>query len=281
MKQTSLIFSTILVALLSTGCNKDDIIEEPAEEFDGYKVIEYTPAPGQFINENMDCTTQDEACRWAQERLDEEKYVSLGAFGGYIIVRFGKSIGDFAIKGNSFVQPSGGSNEPGIVYVMADSNHNGKPDDGKWIELRGSDSESEQTIRNYAITYYRPDEPKQPVRWTDNLGNSGQVNYVEAFHSQDFYYPLWIKSATYTLSGTCLPSHSVEENGRWNHTPYGWGYADNTGSDTTDKWTEFSLNNAIGTIPSKIDFIKVQTGVNAQAGALGEISTEVCGFKAL
>ena len=281
MKQTSLIFSIILVALLSAGCNKDDIIEEPAEEFDGYKVIEYTPAPGQFINENMDCTTQDEACRWAQERLDEEKYVSLGAFGGYIIVRFGKSIGDFAIKGNSFVQPSGGSNEPGIVYVMADSNHNGKPDDGKWIELRGSDSESEQTIRNYAITYYRPDEPKQPVRWTDNLGNSGQVNYVEAFHSQDFYYPLWIKSATYTLSGTCLPSHSVEENGRWNHTPYGWGYADNTGSDTTDKWTEFSLNNAIGTIPSKIDFIKVQTGVNAQAGALGEISTEVCGFKAL
>lgn len=283
MKQTFLIFSTILVALLFSGCNKDEIIEEPAEEFDGYKVIEYTPAPGQFINENMDCTTQEEACQWAQERLGEEKYVSLGAFGGYIVIRFGKSIGNFAIKGNSFVQPSGGSNEPGIVYVMTDSNRNGKPDDGKWIELRGSESESdsEQTVRNYAITYYRPGGPKQPVRWTDNLGNSGQVNYVEAFHAQDFYYPKWINSATYTLSGTRLPAHSVEENGRWNHTPYGWGYADNTGSDTTDKWTDFSLQNAIGTIPAKIDFIKVQTGVNAQAGALGEISTEVCGFKAL
>ncbi len=281
MKKTFLIFYQILVVLLSSGCNKDEIFEEPAEEFDGYKVIEYSPAPGQFINENMDCKTADEACSWAQERLDEEKYVSLGAFGGYIVVRFGKSIGDFAIKGNSFVQPSGGSNEPGIVYVMTDSNRNGKPDDGKWIELRGSDSDSEHTVRNYVITYYRPDEPKQPVRWTDNLGNSGQVNYVEAFHAQDYYYPEWIKSATYTLSGTCLPSRSVEENGRWNHTPYGWGYADNTGSDTTDKWTSFSLTNAIGSAPAKIDFIKVQTGVNAQAGALGEISTEVCGFKAL
>lgn len=279
MNKHFLISTAILVALLSSGCNKDSVIEEPDDDtYSLYKVIEYTPAPGQFINENMECETPAEACEWARKRLDEEKYVSLGAFGGYIVVRFRHSISGFAIKGNSFVQPSGGSNEPGIVYVMADRNHNGKPDDGNWIELRGSDTDSEATIRNYKITYYRPDGPKQPVRWTDNLGNSGQVNYVEAFHAQDYYFPAWITAGSYTLSGTCLPPHAYEESERWNHLPYDWGYADNTGSDTAGQWTVFSLQNAIGSVPSKIDFVKVQTAVNAQAGALGEISTEVCGF---
>ncbi|MDE7110344.1 MAG: hypothetical protein K2O38_00405 [Muribaculaceae bacterium] len=281
MNRHSLIFSAILVAPLFSGCNKDSLIEEPDDVYRQFCVIEYTPAPGQFINENMDCKTPAEACKWAQARLDAEKHVSLGAFGGYIIIRSRHSITEFAIKGNSFVQPSGGSNEPGIVYVMTDRNRNGKPDDGPWVELRGSDSDNPATIRNYEITYFRPDESKQPVRWTDNLGNSGQVNYVEAFHAQDSYYPAWITTASYTLSGTCLPPHSNEENGRWNHLPYGWGYADNTGSDTTDNWTVFSLQNAIGSSPAKIDFIKVQTAVNAQAGALGEISTEVCGFMKL
>lgn len=263
--------SAILVALLCGGCNKDSVITED-EERGSFKVIEYTPAPGQFINENMDCRTPEEACRWAEGRLAEGKYVSLGAFGGYIIVDLGHSVSSFAIKGNSFYQQGSGSNEPGIVYVMTDRNGNGIPDDGKWIEIPGS--ASEQAIKNYSITYFRPTEPKSPVQWEDSEGNWGQVNYVEAFHKQDYYYPEWIESDSYRLTGTLLPSLSVEENGRWNHQPYDWGYADNTGSDTTDQWTVFSLS-------MKVDFIKVQTAVCAQAGALGEISTEVCGFKEL
>lgn len=272
MKTKFLIFpSAVLVALLC-GCNKDSILEDDKSERGSFRVIEYTPAPGQFINENMNCRTMEEACRWAEQRLAEEKYVSLGAFGGYIVVDLGHSVNSFAIKGNSFYSGGSGSNEPGIVYVMIDRNGNGIPDDGKWIEIPGA--ASDQSVKNYSITYFRPTEPKSPVQWEDSEGNWGHINYVEAFHSQDFYYPEWIESDSYRLSGTLLPSLSVEENGRWNHLPYDWGYVDNTGSDTEDQWTSFHVSLAV-------DFIKVQTGVCAQAGALGEISTEVCGFKEL
>ena len=54
--------------------------------------------------------------------------MSLGGFGGYIIVGFDHSIAargleyDFAIQGNAFggAGASGQSNEPGVVWVMQD-----------------------------------------------------------------------------------------------------------------------------------------------------------------
>ena len=62
--------------------------------------------------------------------------VSLGGFGGYIVVGFDHSIQasggyggyDFSITGNQF----SGSSEPGVVWVMPDENGNGEPDDGPW-----------------------------------------------------------------------------------------------------------------------------------------------------
>ncbi|MDE6534743.1 MAG: hypothetical protein K2K82_01895 [Muribaculaceae bacterium] len=262
------LFYLILGAACLSGCSETEEPETPSAERGEFRVIDYTPAPGQFINEGMTATTPEEAIEWARLRLAEEKYVSLGGFGGYIVVDFGHSVQNFAIKGNSFA----GSNEPGIVYAMVDANANGIPDDGKWIEL--PHSEETGTISDYQITYYRPSEPQSPVRWTDNQGNEGVIAYVGSFHKQDYYYPEWISADSYTLTGTLLPSLSVEENGRWNHLPYPWGYVDNTGSDNDKQWTKFSLD-------APVDFIKVQTAVNAQAGALGEISTEVCGFKEL
>lgn len=262
------IFFLILGVAILSGCSESDEPENPGRERGEFHVLDYTPAPGQFINEGMTASTPEEAIEWASERLAEEKFVSLGGFGGYIVVDFGHSVTDFAVKGNSFT----GSNEPGIVYGMVDSNGNGLPDDGKWTELPHSDEPG--IVHNYSITYYRPSEPQSPVRWTDNQGGEGEIAYVAAFHKQDYYYPAWISADSYTLTGTLLPSLSVEENGRWNHKPYPWGYVDNNGSDTEKQWTEFHVD-----IP--LDFIKVQTAVNAQAGALGEISTEVCGFKEL
>lgn len=78
------------------------------------KVYEYLPAPGQFINENHNTITMAEACTYAEERINQTAYVSLGGFGGYIIVGFDHSIvndGDYniAITGNAF----DGSSEPG------------------------------------------------------------------------------------------------------------------------------------------------------------------------
>ena len=268
---------------------------------DWNKVYEYTPAPGQFINElktggfDGTQTTHDAAIAYAESRMSST-WVSLGGFGGYIVVGFDHSIDnsggyDLAILGNSF----DGSSEPGIVWVMQDENGNGLPDD-TWYELAGSETGKPETIQNYSVTYYRPTGPQMAVQWKDNLGNSGQIDYLKQFHTQDYYYPLWIKEDSYTLTGTCLQARNYDQSNNgsyWVNKHYDWGYVDNW--STIDQLTEdtnisasananhFKISNAVDfeckPVNLKfIDFVKVQVGVNAKSGWLGEISTEVFGF---
>ena len=127
------------------------------------KVYEFIPAPGQFINELSQNTgfignetTPQQAIEYATKRLNKKAHVSLGSFGGYIIIGFDHSIApsgreyDFAIQGNAFNSSSGGSNEPGIVWVMQDINGNGQPDD-EWYELKGSETGIDGTIQDYEV----------------------------------------------------------------------------------------------------------------------------------
>ena len=266
------------------------------------KVYEYTPAPGQFINEmktggfDGTQTTPEAAIQYAENRLSQGTYVSLGGFGGYIIVGFDHSIEnrsdyDFAIEGNSF----DGSSEPGIVWVMQDENGDGLPND-TWYELRGSETGNPQTIQDYAVTYYRPSAPAMPVQWTDNLGGSGEIDYLKQFHKQDYYYPLWIEEDSYTLRGTRLEARNYDKSGNgsyWVNPSYEWGYVDNF--SPIDRLTEddnygaaknanhFKISNAMDYAGNPInlkyiDFIKVQCALNTKSGWLGEASTEVFGF---
>ncbi len=265
-------------------------------------VFEYTPAPGQFINETKTGgfdgtqTTPESAAQYAQNRMQNDLFVSLGGFGGYIVVGFDHSIDatggyDFAVKGNSF----DGSSEPGIVYVMQDENGNGMPDD-TWYELAGSETGKEETIRDYSVTYYRPSSPQMPVTWTDNQGGSGEIDYLAAFHTQDYYYPAWIEEDSYTLTGTKLKEINYDQSGNgsyWVQPAYGWGYADNFSATDGPADSEaigipsgtnyFKISNAIDRtgapfVLEYIDFIKVQTACNTKSGWLGEQSTEVFGF---
>lgn len=274
------------------------------------KVYEYTPAPGQFINElktggfDGSETTPEAAIAYAEARMSETKddgtlnpiWVSLGGFGGYIVVGFDHSIDnsgdyDLGIIGNSFK----GSSEPGIVWVMQDENGDGEPND-TWYELAGSETGKAETIQNYAVTYYRPAGAQMPVQWIDNQGNSGEIDYLKHHHNQDYYYPLWIEEDSYTLTGTCLEARNNDSSGNgsyWVNAEYEWGYVDNF--SPTDRLTDsdnanaeananhFKISNAIDFecepihLPY-IDFVKVQVGVNAKSGWLGELSTEVLGF---
>lgn len=309
MKKYICLLATIII---TSSCNTDDVITEELEDHyraktstsvaEQTKVFEYTPAPGQFINETKtggfdgSQTIPESAIAYATARMKEKNFVSLGGFGGYIVVGFDHSIDntgsyDFGIEGNSF----SGSSEPGIVWVMQDKNGNGMPDE-TWYELAGSETGKPETIQNYSVTYYRPTEPKQPVKWTDNQGNSGEIDYLAQFHRQDYYYPLWIEEDSYTLTGTCLNAKNYDASGNgsyWVNVEYDWGYVDNF--SPTDRLTNdnnvnagvnanyFKISNAIDDKGNRvdlkyIDFIKVQVGVNAKSGWLGEISTEVFGF---
>lgn len=258
------------------------------------RVLEFLPAPGQFVNEAgmgeySGQKTFEEARLYAEERLKKGEFVSLGNFGGYVILGFDHSVEnkggyDFSICGNQFK----GSNEPGVVWVMQDVNENGKPDD-EWYELRGSETGAEGTVQEYAVTYYRPAGPRQGVKWTDNLDGSGQVAYLGQFHPQDSYYPLWLEEEAYTYYGTGLRQNSTQApNGDWANNPFEWGYVDNIGSDNPNPATKsgktlFKISNAM-TLDGKpaglryIDFIKVQSAINGSSGGLGELSTEVTGM---
>lgn len=268
------------------------------------RVYEYMPAPGQFINEDCNAGTMDEATAYAESRLSEGKYVSLGGFGGYIVLGFDHSIEnsgdyDFGITGNSYQ----GSSEPGIVWVMQDENGDGLPND-IWYELKGSEYGKTETINDYEVTYYRPSAPQMPVQWEDNLGNTGTIDYISGVHTQDYYYPEWVKAGSYTLTGTRLAPNTEESSPNyWINHEYEWGYADNyspvdrdgiTGygvssegnacitSEGNASTNRFRISDAVtfDGQPARlayIDFIKICTGVNAKAGWIGEISTEVCG----
>lgn len=262
---------------------------------DWNKVYEFLAAPGQFVNEGYAATTMQAACIYAEGQLNNKAYVSLGGFGGYMVLGFDHSVENdggynLQIIGNSFT----GSSEPGIVYVMQDENGDGLAND-TWYELKGSEYGKAETIQDYEVTYSRPRAAGMPVAWTDNQGKTGSVDYLAAYHRQDYYYPAWVKTNTYTLRGTCLKSRTREVTpGYWSNDEFEWGYADNFSA--TDRLTDddnynagananhFKISDAV-TFDGKaanltyIDFIKVQTGVNAKAGWLGECSTEVVGAK--
>lgn len=240
-------------------------------------VYEYVPAPGQFINESVATMTPDEAAAWAAQRLADGEYVSLGGFGGYIIVGFGHSIGDFVIKGNAYTNKGGASNEPGIVYVMQDVNGNGLPDD-EWYELRASETGKATSVQNYAVTYSRPSAPSSPVEWTDCFGESGQIDYIAAIHKQPYYYPSWIDDDEYTLRGTLVQTDSYRNDaGQWVNPPLESGYADNTGDNDDHFYIADAMYADLSPVDLRyVDFIKIQTGVNGKCGILGELSTEIC-----
>ena len=292
------------MVVIVSSCNIDDTITitlgddnfRPATSAsnDGWsKVYEYTPAPGQFIGDQATAgfseqiTTPDEAAKFAEQRLREKKFVSLGAFGGYIIVGFDHSVEnldgyDIAIKGNAFE----GSSEPGIVWVAQDENGDGEPND-RWYELAGSQATSEETVYNYAVTYFRPEQSAQPIKWRDSEGREGEIDYLASYHKQESYYPIWIKEDSYTLYGTRLKALNYDKSGNgsmWIQPSYGWGYADNFSQEdslTDDRSVNlFDIENAIDTKAKSvelkyIDFVKIQTAVNAKSGWLGENSTEV------
>ncbi|BDW75230.1 hypothetical protein BFINE_10250 [Bacteroides finegoldii DSM 17565] len=158
--------------------------------------------------------------------MKDKLHVSLGSFGGYIIVGFDHSIPnsgnqyDFCVQGNAF----DGSSEPGIVWVMQDINGNGLPDD-EWYELKGSEAGKEETIQNFEVTYYRPEGKKMDVQWISSDGRNGWVDYLSAYHTQDYYYPAWISENSYTLTGTCLAARNTQDSqtGYWDNQSYDWG----------------------------------------------------------
>ena len=264
------------------------------------KVIEYVPAPGQFINKPPGLPENAESIVGGINGL-----VSLGAFGGYIICQFNSPVEnhpdnpygvDFTIFGNAY----NGSSEPGIVMVMKDENENGAPDD-QWFELKGSHHYFSSTKAKYAVTYKNPGKHAD-VKWIDNEGQQGVLptNNVQLqnYYPESDNFPN-IPSDQYTLKGTLLSPQTYQGLLWFNHR-FDFGYADNTPKVASGSITEpdnpytlkeieggggdaFDINWAVDSTGNpihlnEINFIKIYNGVLKNAGAIGEISPEIRGI---
>jgi hypothetical protein len=278
-----------------------------------HKVFDFRPAPGQFVNTLPmydEGDTKENMILKVEEAIagNNQGVVSLGAYGGYIVFGFDHLVEnrpgkyDFKIWGNAYYINANplpgmletGACEPGIVMVSYDANGNGIPDD-PWYELAGSEYHKPQTIKNYEITYYKPDLDKIPtpdpdfpfltdtsyIKWTSNQGDFGYVAH-NAFHSNP-YYPQWISDETLIYQGTKLANNGVDESGTGQNFvqyAYPWGYADNHPDDNIR--SNFDIGWAVDEQGNKanlpgIHFVKVYTGVNQYCGWLGETSTEIMG----
>ena len=273
------------------------------------KVYDFLPAPGQFVNElpeYMDGDSHEAILAKVEEQICGDKdpgMISLGGFGGYVVFGFDHPVAnvegayDFKIYANAFMAAGssvGGSCEPGIVMVSVDANGNGLADD-EWYELAGSDYGKETTIKNYSLTYYKPDADKTPtpegmmtdttyIRWTSSEGDEGYV-MKNSFHNQS-YWPEWYEGETMEFVGTKLADNAFDQSGNGTYyvlTRLDWGYVDNYANDIDEGFKIDWAVDAEGNPKhlTHIDFVKVYTAVNQYCGWIGETSTEVCGAEDL
>ncbi len=294
-----------IVTMLVVSCAKNEWVGyyQPKPAVDSShatlsKILEFSPAPGQFVNETIG--TQAQAQKLAYDSTFKNM-ISLGAWGGYVIVEFDHSVEngdgvDLGIYGNPF----SGWDEPGIVMVSQDLNNNGIADD-TWYELAGSQYDSSTTIHNYKVTYYNPGGSVD-VTWKDNQGKSGVVAW-NTFHRHSFY-PLETASPNFsknkdsiTFEGSILrntlgPVGSIIYN---NIAKIGWwGYSDTYTDGTSNsvdnyaknKYNSFDIDWARDANGKKVkllyvDFVKVYTGQQMNGGILGEVSTEFLGARDL
>lgn len=239
------------------------------------KVLDYRPAPGQFVNtmpEYEDGDTQEIMNKKVLEAIGNNNrgLISLGGYGGYVIVGFDHTIEnkpgvcDFRVLGNAFAANSSsgrggdGSCEAGIIMVAYDKNKNGIPDYDEWFEIAGSAHTNTENwyedaknagndvnlYKNYEITYYRPES--DPDRFTETIDNyikweanqgvvKGGYKVKNIYHRQS-YYPQWIKDDKLTFSGTVLPQNGINkgEDGADYFVlhQFSFGYADNATNDS-------------------------------------------------
>jgi hypothetical protein len=290
------------------------------------KVLDFMPAVGQFTNQIPYCGEGDTQ-KMMNDRVlkilgnGKKGMITLGGWGGYVVVGFDHTIAnvagkrDFRVLGNAFYAadnpdpdaPLGGSCEPAVIAVAYDVNKNGLPDEDEWYEIGGSahlDPTGEpwyakavaagndvNLYRDYEMTYYRPaKEPESPdgwatyIRWTDNRGNSG-YKVKNEYHSQP-YYPIFAGDKI-TFRGTRLPENGIDESGQGNYYvlyKFRYGYADN--APNNEEGSAIDIDWAIDGRGQKVrlpgvDFIKVYTGVDQENGWLGECSTEFMGIEDL
>lgn len=230
--RTTILFASLLSLAVAANAQSKQTI----------KVIEYCPAPGQFINNlpSIDAgMSQEERLKVCEEQLKDGNPVCLGAAGGYITLSLDQPIkngkgSDLRILGNAFYSQSdpvygdatiGGNVEPGIVYAGVGAS----PETAQWYELAGSEYYTTQR-HNFKITYHKPTAEtgdhslpcsifdkyiRFAASWTEPDGTPcDSTGYLmkNSFHMQS-YWPQWEDKEEITFHGSRLPDNAINYGG--------------------------------------------------------------------
>ncbi len=278
------------------------------------KVLDYLPAPGQYVNTMPSYEEGDTQAAMNEKVLERignnaQGMITLGGYGGYVVVGFDHTIEnreglcDFRVLANAY----SGSSEAGIIMVSVDSNANGTADD-QWYEIAGSahaDPSQESWYQtavdsgndvnfylfDFSISYTAPtDEPSADgystyIPWVDNKGGSGYI--AKNGYNTQCYFPAWSEQSALTFTGSRLPQNAIDESGTGASfvlQSFAYGYADNAAN--SDDASCIDISWAVDSTGSSVelagvDFIKIYNGVNQQNGWIGESSTEVVGVSDL
>lgn len=303
-------FAIAALALLAVSCGSDEPAETSSTGGNGsgqgvtypcrldVTVTDYSPAPGQFVNElplYEEGDTHAAMTAKADAAIAAGQLVSLGALGGSITMRLPEPLtnhrgaDDLRVLGNSFA----GNGEPGIVMVSADTNGNGLPDD-EWFTLAGEDFDKAVMV---TVTYAAPfpdAADDEYIAWTctpiaGGTSSTGYLNRVPGYHSHS-YMPSWLADAAdgalpYTYTALMLPPNGYYDDATLRYIlDSKWGYADSYANSSS--LSALNLDNAVDRLGNHadiaaIDFVRVVTAILQANGPLGECSTEVCGVEAL
>lgn len=267
-------YLALAVMVATTACDNTDTV--PGEDDESLQrvsvtVIDYCPAPGQFVNvlpKYADGDSYDDIKRKVQNIFngnDDNQVVTLGSCGGYIIVKTDRPIsGPFQIIGNAIPTHA----EPGVIQVS---------EDGKlWYTLRASGMEAPIVCD---IRYRRPADDatdEDYIYYATSSGDKGYLSRIPDFHKQP-YFPQWIEQGTeMTFTALRLPDNGYIDSKtlQWVLKPYE-GYADSyPNSDPRSIITPRGVN-----LPESFSYIRISSGVLQNCGPLGEASTEVGGIK--
>ncbi len=283
-KFSIILFSVFLITLF-VSCKNDEPQTSSAYIT---KVFEYVYAPGQ----NSEQAQLSDTLNFIGKPTTGKSWIYLGGFGGYIIAGFDHNVQNGEGTDFEVYALPGSSPEPAVVYVMQDTNGDGKPNE-TWYELKGNQFENSK--RNYWARYFKATADSANIKWKDSEGKTGEL--ISVFGSN--YSAGWWWSATTTDSitfyGTRLPdsydnkSTSTTEFWTVPHDRFTFGYAENmygTDYETTDGGNKLDISNAVDSLGKAVNltdirFIKIQTGVFQQAGWLNEVSSEIRGAKDL
>ena len=211
----------IILGAVSVGCRAEDFASQ---------VINYTPAPGQIVNNatfNNPARALGAPVGGGTLSANNTKVVSLGGFGGSITLRFAQTVLDdpcnpfgldAIVFGNAFWVLNNSNRrfaEAGVIEISRDINANGLADD-PWYVLPGSHIPSNPP----AIV---PNAARESQPWDNNASTPTPPTNLA-------WYPLGFPGS-YVTSGFALPALFdtqilTNPNGSGATREGVWGYAD-------------------------------------------------------